>query len=134
MKDKLQEWETLMEQVIAITELPHEQVTHDDMIKLRSLSMKIATLVYSLSVIIWEMKSKYKIKYWESFTHWMDEKKTATLSKEIATYDAEKEFWEYRKMEEARDGMTWVLRQIEWFSVQWNMYRKEQSQYLESIK
>ena len=134
MNDRLQEWETLMERVSAITDLPLEQVTHEDMIELRRISLKIATLVYSLGVIIWEMQSKYKIKYWETFTHRADEKKTATLSKEIASYEAEKEFWEYRRMEEARDGMTWILRQIEWFSVQRNMYRKEQNSYLDFIK
>ena len=132
--NKITEWETLMEQVLSITEQPLDNISHDDMIKLRKISLKISALVYSLSVMIWEMKSKYKIKYWESFTHRIDEKKTATLSKEIATYDAEKEFWEYHKMEEARDWMTWVLKQIEWFSVQWNMYRKEQNSYLDSIK
>ena len=133
-ENKIAEWETLMEQVLAITELPLEQITHEDMIMLRKLSLKISTLVYSLSVVIWEMKSKYKLKYWDELELWTGKNKSITLSKEIATTEAEREFWEYRKMEEARDWMTWVLKQIEWYSVQWNMYRKEQNSYLDSIK
>lgn len=133
-ENKIAEWETLMGQVLAITELPLEQITHEDMITLRKLSLKISTLVYSLSVIVWEMKSKYKLKYWDELEVWTGKNKSITLSKEIATTEAEREFWEYRKMEEARDWMTWVLKQIEWYSVQWNMYRKEQNSYLDSIK
>lgn len=133
-ENKIAEWETLMGQVLAITELPLDQITHEDMMMLRKLSLKISTLVYSLSVVIWEMKSKYKLKYWDELEVWTGKNKSITLSKEIATTEAEREFWEYRKMEEARDGMTWVLKQIEWYSVQWNMYRKEQNSYLDSIK
>lgn len=133
-ENKIAEWETLMGQVLAITELPLEQITHEDMIMLRKLSLKISTLVYSLSVAVWEMKSKYKLKYWDELEVWTGKNKSITLSKEIATTEAEREFWEYRKMEEARDWMTWVLKQIEGYSVQWNMYRKEQNSYLDSIK
>lgn len=133
-ENKIAEWETLMGQVLAITELPLDQITHEDMMMLRKLSLKISTLVYSLSVVIWEMKSKYKLKYWDELEVWTGKNKSITLSKEIATTEAEREFWEYRKMEEARDWMTWVLKQIEGYSVQWNMYRKEQNSYLDSIK
>lgn len=133
-ENKITEWETLMGQVLAITELPLDQITHEDMMMLRKLSLKISTLVYSLSVVIWEMKSKYKLKYWDELEVWTGKNKSITLSKEIATTEAEREFWEYRKMEEARDWMTWVLKQIEGYSVQWNMYRKEQNSYLDSIK
>lgn len=133
-ENKIAEWETLMEQVLAITELPLDQISHEDMITLRKLSLKISTLVYSLSVVIWEIKSKYKLKYWDELEVWTGKNKSITLSKEIAITEAEREFWEYRKMEEARDWMTWVLKQIEGYSVQWNMYRKEQNSYLDSIK
>lgn len=133
-ENKIAEWETLMGKVLAITELPLDKITHEDMMMLRKLSLKISTLVYSLSVVIWEMKSKYKLKYWDELEVWTGKNKSITLSKEIATTEAEREFWEYRKMEEARDWMTWVLKQIEWYSVQWNMYRKEQNSYLDSIK
>lgn len=133
-ENKIAEWETLMEQVLAITELPLDKISHEDMIMLRKLSLKMSALVYSLSVIIWEMKSKYKLKYWDELEVWTGKNKSITLSKEIATTEAEREFWEYRKMEEARDWMTWVLKQIEGYSVQWNMYRKEQNSYLDSIK
>ena len=121
-----------MQQITAITDLPYDSISHYEMMELRKLSMKLATLVYSMGVIVWEMKSKYRLKYWEMFTDLADMKKTATLSKEIATYEAEKEFWEYRKMEEARDGMIRVLKQIEWFAVQWNMDRKEKNSYIDS--
>ena len=132
MSNSIKEWETLMDQITAITNMPYDSITHYEMMELRKLSMKLATLVYSMWVIIWEMKTKYRLKYWEMFNDLADMKKTATLSKEIATYEAEKEFWDYRKMEEARDWMIWVLKQIEWFSVQWNMDRKEKNSYIES--
>lgn len=133
-ENKITEWETLMERALKITDLPLYQITHEDMLELRKISLKISYLVYSLSVIIWETKSKYKLKYWDELELWTGKNKSITLSKEIATTEAEREFWEYRKMEEARDWMTWVLKQIEWYSVQWNMYRKEQNSYLDSIK
>lgn len=133
-ENKITEWETLMERALGITDLPLDQITHEDMLELRKISLKISYLVYSLSVIIWETKSKYKLKYWDELELWTGKNKSITLSKEIATTEAEREFWEYRKMEEARDWMIWVLKQIEWYSVQWNMYRKEQNSYLDSIK
>lgn len=133
-ENKITEWETLMERALGITDLPLDQITHEDMLELRKISLKISYLVYSLSVIIWETKSKYKLKYWDELELWTGKNKSITLSKEIATTEAEREFWEYRKMEEARDWMTWVLKQIEGYSVQWNMYRKEQNSYLDSIK
>lgn len=132
MWDKLQEWETLMDQITAITDLPYEAVSNYEMMELRRLGMKLARLIYSLGVLIWEAKSKFRLKYWEMITDLADMKKTVTLSKEIANYEAEKEYWYYRTMEEARDWMTWVLKQIEWFSVQWNMDRKEKNSYISS--
>lgn len=132
MSDKLKEWETLMDQITAITDLPYESVSNYEMMELRRLGMKLARLVYSLGVLIWEAKSKFRLKYWEMFTDLADLKKTVTLAKEIATYEAEKEYWYYRQMEEARDWMTWVLKQIEGFSVQWNMDRKEKNSYINS--
>lgn len=132
MSDKLKEWETLMDQITAITDLPYESVSNYEMMELRRLGMKLARLVYSLGVLIWEAKSKFRLKYWEMFTDLADLKKTVTLAKEVATYEAEKEYWYYRQMEEARDWMTWVLKQIEGFSVQWNMDRKEKNSYINS--
>ena len=129
--DKLEhEWDTLIDEASEL--MNRDILLKEDLMVLKKISYRMSLLVLEVDRIASNQKAQYKTEYSESYEYLRWIWKTCADATEFSKAQANRKFPGWESLESYRDSMKLVIRQIEWFTMQWNFNKKIEAWYIDS--